>query len=150
MTSEIIRILIAGSLVLHAIAHALALFALLAESLASGRPVERFFRSWLITRLTPQVAALVGSILWAASTAGFLVAAAGFWGLLATGAAWRQVAVASSSLSILGLLVRGGAWPGSPNLRRSALNTLVALTMNLAILAVLIWLRWPPPAMFGR
>ena len=89
-------------------------------------------------------------MIWFVSTTGFLVAAAGFWGLLATGAAWRSIAVASSGLSILGIAVRGGAWPASPGPRRSVLNTLVATTMNVALLATLVWLRWSPPAKFGR
>ena len=150
MTVEALKILITGSLFLHAVAHAIAFFALVAEGLASGSDARRLSRARLIPRLGPRDAALAGAVIWFVSTAGFLVAAAGFWGLLATGAAWRSIAVASSVLSILGIAVRGGTWPGAASPRRSVLNTLVATTMNVALLAALVWLQWPPQAMFGR
>ncbi len=104
----------------------------------------------LVPRIDPRVAAFGGAVVWFLSTIGFLVAAAGFWGLLATGAAWRSIAVASTGLSIVGIAVRGGTWPGASSPRRSVLNTLVATTMNVALLATLVWLQWPPQAMFGR
>jgi hypothetical protein len=150
MSWETLKLIIAGSLFLHAIAHVIALFALLAESLGGSRVAQATSRSWLLPRLAPQAVAVVGSVLWAASTTGFLVAAAGFWGLLAAGATWRSVAIASAGVSILGIALRAGTWPGSPSVRRSALNTLVAMTMNVAILVALALLRWPPMAIFGR
>ena len=150
MTVEALQILITGSLFLHAVAHAIAFFALVAEGLAGGRDARGLSRARLIPRIDPRVAALGGAVIWFVSTTGFLVAAAGFWGLLATGAAWRSIAVASSVLSILGIAVRGGTWPGAPSVWRSVLNTVVATTMNVALLATLVWLRWPPQAMFGR
>ncbi len=150
MTVEALKILITGSLFLHAVAHAIAFFALVAEGLADVSDARGLSRARLVPRIAPRVAALAGIVIWFVSTTGFLVAAAGFWGLLATGAAWRSIAVASSGLSILGIAVRGGTWPGAPSPRRSVLNTLVATTMNVALLATLVWLQWPPQAMFGR
>jgi len=150
MTSDTLRLIIAGSLLLHAIAHAVALSSLLAESLGLRKAAEGNPRSGPRLRLAPQAEAIVGSVIWAASTAGFLAAAAGFWGLLATGATWRTIAIASSCVSTLGIGIRGGDWPGSVSAGRSKLNTLVAMTMNVAILVALVGLRWPPPGMFGR
>jgi len=150
MTSETLRFIIGGSLFLHAIAHAIALFTLLAESLGVRRVVVGEPSPGPQFHLAPQTAAVVGSVLWAASTTGFVAAAAGFWGWLPTGATWRAIAIASSCVSVLGIAVRAGAWPGSSTARRSALNTVVAMTMNVAILVALVLLRWPPPVMFGR
>jgi hypothetical protein len=150
MTVGALEILIMGSLFVHAVAHAIAFFALVADGQAGESDARRPSRARLVPRIDPRVAARGGAVIWFVSTTGFLVAAVGFWGLLATGAAWRSIAVASSCLSILGIAVRGGTWPGSPSVRRSVLNTVVATTMNVALLATLVWLRWPPQAMFGR
>jgi hypothetical protein len=150
MTSDTLRLIIAGSLVLHAIAHALALLALLAEGLGLRKVEAERPSSGLLLRLTPRAATVVGSVIWAASAMGFLVAAAGFWGTLTIGASWRTSAIASSCVSTLGIVARGGNWPGPVSAGRSKLNTLVAITMNVVILVALVWLRWPPPGMFGR
>jgi hypothetical protein len=149
MPAETIRILIAGSLCLHALAHAIALSALIADSLGAPRQTRMAVRSWLLPRLTLRSAAAVGIALWAPASAGFLAAAAAFWGLVAAGEAWRHLALASSVVSILGIVVFSGVWPGSPSTRRSVLNTLVALTMDLAIIVTQLWLHWPPQAMSG-
>jgi hypothetical protein len=150
MTSDTLKLIIAGSLFLHAIAHALALLAFLAEGLGLRKVEAVRPRSGLLLRLTPRAATVVESVIWAASAMGFLAAAAGFWGILAIGTTWRTIAIASSCVSTLGIIVRGGAWPGSGSVSRSTLNTLVAMTMNIAVLVALVWLRWPPPGMFGR
>jgi hypothetical protein len=53
-------------------------------------------------------------------------------------------------VSALGIAGFSGIWPGSPNRRRSMLNTAVAMAMNAVILVALLVLGWPAPAMFGR
>jgi hypothetical protein len=40
-------------------------------------------------------------------------------------------------LSIVGIAVRGGTWPGSPSVKRAVQNALVATTMDLPMLATL-------------
>jgi hypothetical protein len=150
MPSETLRLIIAGSLLLHAIAHALALLALLAGGLGLRKGNAVSSRSGQFLRLTPRAGSVIGFVIWAVSTTGFLAASAGFWGTLAMGETWRTIAVASSCVSTLGIIVRGGTWPGAASAGRSALNTLVAITMNIAILVALVGLRWPPQAMFGR
>lgn len=150
MTSDTLRLIIAASLFLHAIAHALALFALLAEGFGSSKGEVKGTRSGRLLPPNPRAATVVGLTIWAASTMGFLAASAGFWGILAIGATWRTIAVTSACVSTLGIVVRGGAWPGSGSVSRSRLNTLVAMTMNTAIFVALAWVGWPPPGMFGR
>ncbi|HET7087154.1 MAG TPA: hypothetical protein VFL17_00750, partial [Anaerolineae bacterium] len=107
-------------------------------------------RSWVFRALRPKAAATVAIPFWGFPAIGFLAASISFWGILAWGDAWRQLALACSIVSILGIALFSGIWPGSPDRRRSILNTFVALTMNTAILATQLWLRWPPQAMFGK
>jgi len=150
VSAETIRALIAGALLLHAFAHGRALAALIAHSLgrftASWVPV----RSGLFPGLARQAAARAASVVWMLSTTGFLGAGLLFLGVLAPGEAWRPLALGASIISTLGSASFSGIWPGSANPGRSTLNTLVALTMNLAILVTQLWLHWPPVAMFGK
>lgn len=73
---------------------------------------------------------------------GFVAAAMSFWGILVPGDAWRQLALASSIVSILGITFFFGTWP--------TFNTLAALAMNTAVLVTQLWLHWPPRTMFGK
>lgn len=148
--ANLTRILLAGSLALHGVAHAIALLAAILQSLSGASPSRVTLRTWLWPGLRPQSAATVAIPLWAVSATGFPAGAACFWGLLPWAEAWRPLALASALVSVLGIAVFSGIWPGSPNPRRAWLNTAVALAMNALILAALLALGWPPPAMFGR
>jgi hypothetical protein len=150
MSLESIRIIIAASLVLHSIAHGSALIAAIAQSLSGAVPSRVPLHSWLFPSLLPKGAAALGLPFWGVSTLCFLLASLSFWAIPSWGGAWRHLALAGSIVSILGTVLFSATWPGSPNPRRSLLNTLVALAMNGAILATLLWLHWPPQAMFGN
>jgi hypothetical protein len=76
------------------------------------------------------------------STIGFVAAAMSFWGFLVPSDAWRQIAIVSSFISILGIGLFFGTWP--------AFNTAAALAVNVAVLVTQLWLYWPPQEMFGR
>ena len=78
MTVEALKILITGSLFVHAVAHAIVIFALVAEGLAGGSDARGHSRARLVPRIDPRVAVLGGAVIWFVSTTGFLVAAAGF------------------------------------------------------------------------
>lgn len=149
-SANTIRILVAGSLLLHAIAHAIALGALVSQSLGGAIASRLVVRSWLFPALRPITAASFAIPFWLISTLGFLAASLSFWGALLPGATWRWVVVGAALLSILGIALFSGTWPGSPNLQRSILNTLVALAVNGAILVSQFWLSWPPLGMFGK
>jgi len=73
---------------------------------------------------------------------GFVAASMSFWGLLVPGDVWRQLALASSAVSILGITLFLGTWP--------VFNTVAALGMNIAVLGTQLWLRWPPQALYGN
>ena len=150
MSAGTIRVLIGGALFVHGLAHAMAMGALLAQSLGRRSSSWVSVRSWLFPSLSAQAAATRASPFWLLSTLGFLAASMSFWGVLVPGDIWRQLALGSSIVSILGIAVFSGIWPGSPNPGRSILNTLVALVMNLAVLVTQLGLHWPPQAMFGK
>lgn len=150
LSTGMTRILIAGSLALHGVAHSIALLAAFRQGLAGPSPSQVTLRTWLLPGLRPRAAAAVAIPFWAISSIGFLAGAACFWGLLPWAQAWRPMALGGALASILGIAAFSGIWPGSPNRRRSMLNTAVAVAMNAVILAALLVLGWPPPGMFGR
>jgi hypothetical protein len=150
ISTDATRVIIAASLVLHGIAHALALLAAVSQSLSGPSPSRVPLKSGLFPSLQPKAAGTFAMPFWALSALGFLLASLSLWGIIDWGHGWRQLAVAGSVVSILGTVLFSGIWPGSPNPRRSLLNTGVALSMNAAILVSQLWLQWPPEAMFGN
>lgn len=107
-------------------------------------------RSWLLPSLASRTAAIVASPFWLLPFLGFIVAALSFWRSLVPGEAWRQLAVAASVISTLGIALFSGTWPGAPNRRLSNLDIAIALAMNALIVVLLLWLQWPPKTMFGK
>ena len=139
MSPQVIKILIAGALFLHGLAHGKAFFALIADATRTGGQAPVPIRSWLLPSISPRAAAIIASPFWLLSTLGFIAASLGFWGTLVPGEAWRQLAVVSSVISSLGIVLTSGTWPGAPNRRLSNLDTAIALVMNTAILVLLFW-----------
>jgi len=142
MSAQTTKLLIAGALLLHGLGHTGALGALIAHGRGHFTGFWRPARSWLFPTLAAPSARTVASIFWVLSTLGFVAASMSFWGILVPGEAWRQLAVASSIVSMLGIALFWGTWP--------AFNTVAALAMNIAVLVTQLWLHWPPQAMFGR
>jgi hypothetical protein len=141
--SQTIKLIIAGVLLLHGLGHTGALIAIAVNWTSRGTATGAWLpaRSWVIPSLAPQTAKAVASIFWVLSTIGFVAAAMSFWGIVLPGDAWRQLALTSSIVSILGITLFLGTWP--------AFNTIAALAVNIAVLVTQLWLRWPPQAMFG-
>jgi len=142
MSPQTIKVLIAGALLLHGLGHAGVLGALIANSLGHSTGSWLPARFWLFPSLAAPAARTVASIFWILSTIGCVAASMSFWGTLVPGDAWRQLALASSIVSILGIVLFSGIWP--------TFNTLAALGMNIAVLVTQLWLHWPPQAMFGE
>lgn len=128
MSTNTIRILIAGALLGHGVGHTLGLF----------MPV----RSWLMPNAGEPVLRTVSRILWVLATAGFIISGLGFLGIVVPANWWRPFAVVFALVSLLGLGLFLGTWP--------AFNTIGALAMNVAVLVTQLWLRWPPIDMFGK
>jgi len=142
MPPQTIKLLIAGLLFLHGIAHLGALAALLVNRAGSDTDGWLPARSWLSPSLAPGAATTVALTFWVLSAIGFVAAALSFWGLLIPGDLWRQLAVASSIVSATGIALFLGTWP--------VFNTTAALGVNIAVLVALVWLHWPPIEMFAK
>ena len=140
MSDQAIKLVIAGVLLLHGLGHGGALGALYARSRGMDTGGWQAAHSWLLSLSTP-AAITLASTFWALSLIGFVAAAMSFWGILVPAEAWRLLAIASAIVSTVGIVLFLGNWP--------AFNTLAALGVNLAVLVALLWLNWPPRAMFG-
>jgi hypothetical protein len=150
MSTQVIRIIIAGTLLLHGIAHGRALIALLACAFGANPSPKLPVRSWLFPSLATRTAALIASVFWLLATLGFIAAALSFWGVLIAPDAWRQLAVVSAVISTVGIVLFSATWPGAPSRRQSTLDVVIALVVNLAVFVALLWLNWPPLALFSR
>jgi hypothetical protein len=128
MSPTILRILIAGALLVHGVGHTLGFF------VPPG--------SWLMPNASGSMLKVLAYVIWGLAAVGFLLALLGFLGILVPAAWWRPLAVAFAFISLLGLFLFWGSW--------GALNKYGALAMNVAILVTQLWLRWPPVDMFGR
>jgi hypothetical protein len=128
MSPQLLRVLIAGALFVHGVGHTLGFF----------MPA----RSWLLPGAGEPVLRIVGGIIWALATVGFIAAFLGFIGFLVPAEWWRPLAIAFAVVSLLGLFLFWGTW--------AAFNTIGALGMNIAILVLLLWVKWPPVSLFGR
>jgi hypothetical protein len=150
MNADTIRVVITVVLFLHGLAHLVALVALLLLLAGLRTPSGPAPRIWALPGKSTRSAAMVGAVLWGTATAGFLAAAAAFWGLALQASAWRSLAVGASLISLLGIAAFSGTWPGSPSRNRSLLNTAIATLTDIAIVAVLLGLHWPPVELFAR
>ena len=128
MSTQILRILIAGALFVHGVGHTLGFW----------MPA----RSWLFPNWGEPVLRVISSLFWILTAVSFLAALLGFLGVLIPSGLWRPLAVGTAFVSILGLVLFWGMWP--------AFNTIGALGMNIAVLITQLWLSWPPTSMFGK
>jgi hypothetical protein len=144
MSNQIIRLVVAGVLFLHGLAHVgpLAVYIWIRYRPGDNTGGWRAARSWLLPSLPAATATAVASAFWVLTLIGFIGAALSFWGILVPGEIWRQLAVASAIASIFGIAVFFGTWP--------MFNTLAALGVNVAVLVTQLWSHWPPHAMFGK
>ncbi|MBF6595180.1 MAG: hypothetical protein IVW51_12155 [Thermaceae bacterium] len=142
MSEPVIKLLVAGVLLLHGLGHSGALGALIWIARFPGTNTGGWLsaKSWLFPALTPSAATTLASIFWVLSLLGFVAAGLSFWGL--PGEGWRQLALASAVVSTLGIALFWGTWP--------TFNTLAALAVNLAVLLSQLVYHWPPQSLFGK
>ncbi|MGD8633247.1 MAG: hypothetical protein PVF85_06725 [Anaerolineales bacterium] len=140
----IVQTLITASLLLHAIAHAIALVGLTgrAASLQSARRL--FTGGWLFDYLGARRSALILLPFWALAALAFFASAAASRGAIISRADWGGLAFLGASISTIGIFLAGGIWPGSPSKPRAFLNTSIAMVMNIIILSARLWLQWLP------
>jgi hypothetical protein len=150
LSDENVRVLITAALLAHALAHAVALGALIRQGRKYAPPPRVPMRYWLYPSLAPRRTAIIALPFWTVATVGFVLAALSFWGSPIPAPAWRTLAVVSSGVSLCGIALFSGIWPGSPSRPRSTFNALIALAMNAAVLVSLAVLHWPAHSMFNR
>ena len=143
MSEQTIKLVAAGVLLVHGLGHGGALAALAWIRLRPGTPTGGWLaaRSWLLPSLTADTATTLASAFWMVSLVGFVIAAMSFWGVVIPGSVWRPLGVASALASIAGITLFFGTWP--------MFNTFAALAVNVAVLAAVLWLRWPSEAVLG-
>lgn len=144
MSNELIKVIVAGVLLVHGLGHGGALGALVWIWRLPGTETGGWqaAQSWLLSGMPASQARVVASSFWILALLGFVVAALSFWGVLLPGQIWRPVAIVSAIISITGIFLFWGNWP--------AFNTTAAIAVNLAVLVALLGLNLPPPAMFGN
>lgn len=144
MSTDNLRLLIGGVLVLHGLGHGGALGALLWLRAAPGGPTGGWSaaRSWLFPALRSPDASNIAMAFWIVVMVGFVLAALSFWGVLLPGDIWRQLAVASALVSLTGMIVFFGTWP--------AFNWTASLAVNVAVLVTQFFTKWPPLELFGK
>lgn len=144
MSDQTLRLLATGVLLVHGLGHGGALGALVWIRSRPGTPTGGWLaaRSWLLPSLPGDTAATIASTFWIVSLVGFVIAAMSFWGIVVPGGVWRPLTVASALVSIAGIALFFGTWP--------TFYTLAALGVNGAVLVAVLWLHWPPQAIFGR
>lgn len=144
MSTEAVRGLVFGALMIHGLGHGGALGALL---WIAARPTDpsggwQAARSWLLPALPAVTATFVAGAFWVFSMFGFVAAALSFWGIVVPGDLWRPLAIGSAVVSLVGMILFFGTWP--------PFNTIAAFAVNIAVLICLIALRWPTIAAVGR
>lgn len=142
MHDDALRLVVGGVLLVHGVAHAGAIGALLWIG-AGGETGEGSWsaaRSWAAPGLSGDAAAGVAMTFWAVSLVGFVLTALAFWGLGLPVEAWRPLGLVSAVISTAGIVLFLGTWP--------AFNTLAALTVNAAVI-VAVLADWPSTAALG-
>lgn len=143
MSTQAIRFLIAGVLLLHGLGHVGSLVAMLFYYQGTKTGPWDSSRTWLVPSLSAPAARMVAGVFWALALVGFVAAALSFWGIpLPVGYTWRQLALIAAIISSTGMLLFIGTWP--------CFNTLAAFGVNLAVLYTQLWSGWPPLNMFGK
>jgi hypothetical protein len=134
MSGGLVRIVVALVILVHGIGHVL----FLASCLGMAQWGQEA-HSWLLTRtLGDGPTRAIGALVWLAVIAGFAAAAVG---LLVGQGWWRSVAVGSAGVSLFALALFAGGIGRQP--------LLSAGLMDVAILVLLLWVRWPSVDLVG-
>jgi hypothetical protein len=128
MSTQTIRILIAGALFVHGIGHTLGIW----------KPA----RSLPFLDIQDSTLRLIGGVIWVLVAIGFIASSMGFFGILVPANGWRTLAIVFAVISLVAILLFGRTWP--------IFNLIGAYAMNIATLVALLWHQWPPLEMFNR
>lgn len=140
MSVATMRILIVAVLLAHGIGHVLGILPAFGRRLSQTHSAE----SWLLTgALGDTLAGGLGLVLWSAGLVWFVAAAMGLAGWLLPDQWWERFAVTGALVSLLTVVLY---WNGLPFLFP---NKLGAIAVDIAVLASLLWLRWPAGVLSG-
>lgn len=128
MSTQTLRLLVAGALLVHGIGHSLGYF----------KPAK----SWLLSFLGEPALRVSANVFWTVAGLGFVLSCLAFVGFVVPIDWWRPLAIVFAVISLLGLVVFIGNWP--------IFNTVGAIGFNVVVLAALLWKHWPPVELFGR
>ncbi len=128
MSTQTIRILIAGALFVHGIGHTLGFW----------KPA----RSLFFLNVPESTLKLAGGIIWVVVAVGFIASAMSFYGFILPPDWWRPLAIIFAVISLVGLVLFGRSWP--------IFNFIGACALNIAVLVALLQLNWPPIELFNR
>lgn len=131
MSNELVRAILAIVVGAHGIGHVLFLLPVLGV-VDWGQST----RSWLLS--DEGLMKVVGAVIWAAATLGFIAAAIGIFGQQSW---WRAVAVVASVISLAGLALFWKNPPTQP--------VIAAAIFDVIVLAALLVFRWPPSSLVG-
>ncbi len=106
MSDSLVRLIVAGALLLHGLGHGGALGALAWIGARPGTDTGAWHaaRSWLATGLPAGTATAIASAFWIVSLIGFVATALAFWGIGLPGEAWRPLAIVSAVVSMAGIV----------------------------------------------
>jgi hypothetical protein len=149
LSKDAIRTIIAIAIMLHGIAHAIAVIGLTRQAFVGESRKQLTLRSWLFPGASARLSAAIAFPFWLASAVMFLISGGSLWRSSGSSGAWRQPAVAGAAASCVGIVLASGIWPGSPGRSRSILNTSIAVAMNLVIVIALQAVNWPEAAVLG-
>jgi hypothetical protein len=133
MDPKTVRIIYAIVIFVHGIGHSMGvmpLFGLGSETWHSD--------SWLLTNLLgKQVTRVLGALIWAATTFGFLAVGLGIFGWGIPQSAWRTLAIVFSLVSLAGLFFFWNAFA-------AFFNKAGAIMVDLVCLIGILLFNWPP------
>jgi hypothetical protein len=137
--SNWVRIIIVVVLIAHGLGHTLGLL----PAFGLGKAAGWTDQSWLFTNLFgATLTRWIGVVIWLVATGGFIVVGLGLLGTAAPPPWWRSLALVAAVVSLAGILLYPSAFPG-------LLNTVGAITIDIAVIVALVWLHWPATQLAG-
>jgi hypothetical protein len=134
MTIETLRILVAVVLIAHGIGHVMGIMTAMGMKLSDSNSSD----SWLLTRFVGDtIPRILSVIVWGLAMVGFVAAGLGLLNLLVPFESWQELAIGSSIISLIGLVV-------FPFGLATTFNKVAAGVVDVAVLVGLLWLGWPP------
>lgn len=128
-----LKLVVALVLVAHGVGHSMGILG--AFKVAAVNPAWQG-DSWILSGMAGQTATqAIGAALWALAIVGFVLLGAVVLGWLPA-AWWQPLAIGSSVVSLLGVLLFPIAFP--------TFSTIGATAVDVAVLAAVLWYGWAP------